>query len=166
MPAPPWPISGERPRRRPTPDPHPDPMSHNRRSATLRWTGEGLAFDGITGIAGPDLVVRIDGDGHTGPGPMEMLLLSLGGCMAIDLRVILEKSRVPLTGLELSVEGDRREQEPRSYESIRLHFRIEGPAEADRARIERAIRLSEEKYCSVYHSLGSDIEIRSTYEID
>ncbi len=140
-------------------------MSQHRRSAELRWTGEGLAFDGTTGSAGPDLVVRVDGDSRTGPAPMEMLLLSLGGCMAIDVRVILEKSRVPLHALSLSLEGDRRETEPRSFERVRLHFRLEGPGEADRARVERAIRLSEEKYCSVHHTLDPDLDIRTTFEL-
>lgn len=140
-------------------------MAEHRRTASLRWTGEGLAFEGTSGTAGPDRIVAIDGDGGTGPAPMELLLLSLGGCMAIDVRVILERSRVALTSLELEVEGDRRPVEPKAYQSIRMHFRLEGPAENDRAKVERAIRLSEEKYCSVHHTLRPDLEIRTSFEL-
>ncbi|CAN5655682.1 OsmC family protein [soil metagenome] len=140
-------------------------MSDNRRTAALRWTGQGIEFDGTTGSSGSDLVVRIDGNSGSGPAPMELLLLSLGGCMAIDIRVILEKSRVELTSLELDIEGERRGEDPRHYESIRMHFRLAGPGEQDRAKVERAVRLSEEKYCSVYHSLRPDLDIRSTFDL-
>ncbi|TVP48964.1 MAG: OsmC family peroxiredoxin [Gemmatimonadales bacterium] len=140
-------------------------MSENRRTAALRWTGQGLQFDGTTGSAGPERVVRIDGDSASGPAPMELLLLSLGGCMAIDIRVILEKSRVELTSLELDIEGERRGSDPKSYESVKMHFRLAGPGEQDRAKVTRAVRLSEEKYCSVYHSLRPDLEIRSSFEL-
>jgi putative redox protein len=140
-------------------------MASNLRTATLRWTGSDLAFEGTTGSGGPDLRIPVDGDSVTGPAPMEMLLLSLGGCMAIDLRIILEKSRVPVDALDMSIEGERMENEPRRYHRIRMHFTLKGPAEADRPRIERAIGLSEEKYCSVYHTLRTDLEIRSTYEL-
>jgi putative redox protein len=141
------------------------PEHPNRRTAHLTWTGEGLRFDGTTGNAGPDLVVRIDGDSETGPAPMEMLLLALGGCMAIDVQVILEKSRVKLNALSLELIGERRGEEPRYYEEITLHFRIEGPEERDRARVERAIRLSEEKYCSVHHTLRPDLSIRTSFDL-
>jgi putative redox protein len=140
-------------------------MSEHSRTASLRWTGEGLAFDGTTGMAGPDHVVRIDSDGDTGPSPMELLLLSLGGCMAIDVRMILEKSRVPLTALHLELHGERNPEPPRSFHRVELRFRLEGPGEADRARVARAIGLSEEKYCSVYHTLSPDLDIRSTFEL-
>jgi putative redox protein len=140
-------------------------MSEHRRTATLRWTGKGIEFDGTTGSAGPDRVVRIDGDSGSGAAPMELLLLSLGGCMAIDIRVILEKSRVELTALELDIEGERHGEDPKYYQSVRMHFRLAGPGEQDRAKVERAVRLSEEKYCSVYHSLRPDMEIRSSFEL-
>jgi putative redox protein len=139
-------------------------MSEHHRTATLRWTGQGLAFEGTSGSAGSDRVIPIDGDGTAGPSPMEMLLLSLGGCMAIDIRVILERSRVNFGSLELDLVGERRETEPRSYEVIRMHLRLAGPAERDRAKVERAIRLSEEKYCSVYHTLRPDLQIRTSFE--
>jgi len=139
-------------------------MSEHLRTATLRWTGEGLAFEGTAGSSGPDRVVPIDGEGDGGPAPMEMLLLSLGGCMAIDIRVILVRSRVKLDTLDLDLVGERREAEPQSFQAIRMHLRMSGPSERDRAKVERAIRLSEEKYCSVYHTLRPDLRIQTSFE--
>ena len=90
---------------------------------------------------------------------MDSLLLALAGCMAIDVQVILERSRVPLTGLEVEVEGERAPTAPKRYTSIRLAYRVEGPGEEHQAKLERAVALSEEKFCSVLHSLRSDIDI-------
>jgi len=136
-------------------------MSDALRTATLRWR-EGLVFEGASGTS-PSLV--LDGDAQAGPSPMELLLLSLGGCMAIDIRVILERSRVPLEGLELAIEGDRVGEAPRRYEEVRMVFRLTGPAEEDRGKIERAIQLSEERYCSVHHTLRPDLRVHTTYEL-
>jgi putative redox protein len=137
----------------------------NLRGATLTWTGSGLEFSGTTDAAGPDVVVSLDGQTKVGASPMELLLLSLAGCMAIDIRIILERSRVPLDHLSVRVEGDRREKHPMAYERIRLHLDLSGPTDADRGRVERAIRLSEETYCSVHHSLHPSIEIETTYTL-
>jgi putative redox protein len=136
-------------------------MSDRTRTATLRWS-EGLVFEGGSGKS--PLVV-MDGDGVRGPSPMELLLLSLGGCMAIDLRVILERSRVPLDTLDLVIEGDRVEESPRRYESIRMVFRLSGPGEGDRAKVQRALDLSTERYCSVHHTLRPDLSIQTSYEL-
>jgi putative redox protein len=79
--------------------------------------------------------------------------------MGVDLRMILEKSRVPVQALEVEVEGDRVEQPPRRFHAIRLLFRLSGPAEEDQARLERAVQLSTEKYCSVLHTLRPDLDL-------
>lgn len=84
--------------------------------------------------------------------------------MAIDIRVILVRSRVKLNGIEMDVVGERRAADPRSFEGIRMHLRLAGPTEQDRPKVERAIRLSEEKYCSVYHTLRPDLQIRTSFE--
>jgi len=104
----------------------------------------------------------MDSDGEIGPSPMQFLLLALAGCMAIDVRLILEKSRVPLDGLEVRIDGDRAETQPRRFEAIRLTYLVSGPGPEHASRLDRAIRLSREKYCSVLHSLdpGIDIDIR------
>lgn len=106
----------------------------------------------------------VDGDARLGPAPMEALLASLAGCMAVDIQAILEKSRVPLEELEVLVEGLRAPDPPQRYTSIRMRFRLKGPAEADEGKVLRAIQLSEEKYCSVHHTLRRDLDIQTVYE--
>jgi putative redox protein len=138
-------------------------MSDATRRAHLRLVGEGLRFEGTTPKA--ETPVILDGDASAGPSPMEALLLALAGCMAVDVRMILERSRVPVTALDFAIEGDRRGEAPRYFESIRMHLTLVGPSDADAARIERAVRLSEEKYCSVHHSLRPDLQIQTTWEI-
>jgi putative redox protein len=109
-----------------------------------------------TAETGPAVI--IDAKGEKGPGPMDALLLSLAGCMAVDVQMILERSRVPLTALEVEVEGSRAQTHPKYYTQIRLIYRVEGPQDEHQAKLERAVDLSREKFCSVLHSLRSDIE--------
>ena len=111
-----------------------------------------------TGAVGPAVI--IDGKSQKGPGPMDALLLALAGSMAVDVQVILERSRVPMTGLEVEVEGERASVNPKRYTLIRLVYRVEGPREEHQAKLERAVELSKEKFCSVLHSLRTDIEFQ------
>jgi len=133
----------------------------NVRQVRLRWTGEGKAFEG-----GPDggFAVVVDGDGRRGQAPMQLLLSSLAGCMAIDVREILEKSRVPLHSLEVEVVGIRAETPPRRYVSIEMVYRLGGPEPEHDARLQRAIDLSRDTYCSVLHTLDPDLEIEIRVE--
>jgi putative redox protein len=101
----------------------------------------------------------LDGKSRKGPGPMEALLLALAGCMAVDVQVVLEKSRVPLRDLEVVVEGDRAPSHPKRYTAIRLTYRLAGPEEEHEARLDRAIDLSRRKLCSVLHSLHPEIDV-------
>ncbi len=121
----------------------------------LEWTGEGLRFRGGPEDAPP---ITMDSDGVEGPSPTSTLLLSLAGCMGVDVVHILEKSRVPVESLSVEVEGERVEDPPRRFERIRLVFVVSGPDEEHRDRIERAVELSRDKYCSVLHSLREDME--------
>lgn len=123
---------------------------------TLRWSGEDLVFEAGGAFGGS---VTIDGNGGQGPSPMDALLLALAGCMAADIRTILEKSRVPLDGLEVSVGGERAAEPPRRYTRIEMVFRLSGPGHEDAAKVERAVALSRETYCSVMHTLRQDVEI-------
>jgi len=106
---------------------------------------------------GPEVVV--DSDGKAGPSPTQTLLLALAGCMGVDVVMILEKSRVPVESLSVEVEGDRREEAPRRFTSIRLVYRVKGPADEDQSKLERAVELSREKYCSVLHTLRPDLSV-------
>ncbi len=112
---------------------------------------EGGAEDGPSAI--------FDGKSLKGPGPMDALLLAVAGCMAVDVQVILERSRVPLTGLRVEVEGDRAPTHPKRYTHLRLVYHLEGPEAGHQGKVERAVELSRDKFCSVLHSLRTDIDI-------
>lgn len=102
--------------------------------------------------------ITIDAKSTKGPGPMDALLLAVASCMAVDVQVILERSRVPLDGMEVEVEGERAPTHPKRYTRIHLTYVLNGPGEEHQARVERAVDLSREKFCSVLHSLRSDID--------
>ncbi|HEX9108084.1 MAG TPA: OsmC family protein [Longimicrobiales bacterium] len=124
----------------------------------LSWTGEGLIFRGGR-EGGPEAVV--DGNGKAGPSPMQALLLAAAGCSGADVVDILARMRVPLTGLEVLVEGERVSEHPRRFTTIRLRYLARGvPAEAEE-RLRRAVQLSHEKYCSVLHTLRPDVVVES-----
>ncbi|MFP3947963.1 MAG: OsmC family protein [Gemmatimonadota bacterium] len=125
----------------------------------LSWTGRDQAFRGGE-PGGPSVI--LDGTGEEGPSPTTALLLSLAACMGIDIRHILEKSRVSVTGVEVEVTGTRAEDHPRRFESVSMLFTVRGPGEEDEAPMERALSLSRSTYCSVLHTLRSDLELDLT----
>lgn len=132
-------------------------------TVSMQWGGEGLAFEG----GAPDGPrVRVDGDGRNGAKPTELLLLSLGGCMGADIVDILAKMRVPLEALELRLEGDRASEPPRRYTRIRIICTTRGVSEGDAPKLDRAVALSSEKYCSVLHTLRPDCEITTEIRRD
>ncbi len=122
----------------------------------LSWTGTGMEYTGGT-ETGP--TINMGAKNLTGPGPMDMLLLSVAGCMAVDVQSILEKSRVPVTGLKVSVVGERVATHPKRFTRLHLTYYLEGPKEEDQAKIERAVSLSRETFCSVLHTLRQDIDL-------
>jgi putative redox protein len=127
--------------------------------ARLDWTGE-LRFQASVGENG----LVVDGKRQGACSPMELLLVGLAGCMAIDVVHILGKMRAVPDALQVSVEGVRADSEPRRYTRISLRFALQGEG-LSQAEVERAIALSREKYCSVYHSLRSDIEVETSCTI-
>ena len=130
-------------------------MKHFKK-VELTWTGEGQIFRGQGEKGAPFL---IDGDSEAGPGPMDSLLLSLSACMGIDVLMILERSRVPVTDLTVIVEGNRMEEHPRRFKDISIQYRISGPEDEHEGRLDRAVALSRDKYCSVLHSLRPELDI-------
>ena len=126
--------------------------------AELVWSGE-LRFGALSG--GNASVV--DGDGKAGLSPMQYAAVGLAGCMAADVVDIIRKGRHPLTALRVTFTGARAEAPPRRFLQISLRFDIEGavPPEA----VERAIALSREKYCSVFHSFRQDIDFSTDFHI-
>jgi putative redox protein len=127
-------------------------------TATLTWQGD-LKFRAAT--ARTEII--LDSDSTAGPSPPEALAMALAGCMAIDVADIILKGRHPLKTLEAKVSGGRRDDPPRHFVNFTLHFLI-GGAVPDQA-IQRAIDLSRDKYCSVWHSLRQDITLDTTFEV-
>lgn len=131
-------------------------LDSNLRQVRLRWTGEGLAFEG-----GPDEGSQavIDSDGLRGQTPTQALLMALAGCMAVDVLMILEKSRVPVETLEVEAVGERAGTVPKRFVKIDLVYRLSGPTRDDRPKLDRAIELSRDKYCSVLHTLDPELDV-------
>jgi len=96
-------------------------------------------------------------DGGTGQGnrPMELLLMGVVGCTGIDIAMIMEKMRVPLQSLEIEAVGERREEYPQAFTRIHLTYYMTG--DVPPAKAWRAIRLSEQKYCSAIGSLKAEV---------
>jgi putative redox protein len=115
-----------------------------------------MEFTGGTADSAP---MMIDVKNTSGPGPMDTLLLSVAGCMAVDVKMILEKSRVPVNGLRVSVEGERAQAHPKRFTRLVLAYHLEGPGEEDLPKVDRAVALSKETFCSVLHTLREDIEV-------
>jgi putative redox protein len=126
------------------------------RKVRVRWTGEGLAFQG-TAEGAPSIV--IDSDLRKGPSPTHTLLMALAACMAVDVKMILEKGRVPLESIEVEASGVRADEAPRRFTAITLTYELRGPGEEHEKKIQRALELSRDKYCSVMHSLDPSIEV-------
>jgi len=124
----------------------------------LEWEG-GLRFRGRAG----DRELRLDGDSASAVSPMETLALALAGCMASDLVHILVKGRIEPTALTARLVAERAPEEPRRLVRVDLRFAVRGPVPAD--KVERAIALSREKYCSVWHSLRPDIAFTTSFEV-
>jgi putative redox protein len=116
-------------------------------------SGHSVVMDASPEIGGRDLGVR----------PMEMLLLGLGGCTAVDVVLILRKGRERVTDCAIELEAERAPTDPQVFTRIRLKYRVTGH-ELDRAKVERAVALSAEKYCSASAMLGRTAEI--THEIE
>ncbi len=127
------------------------------RAVRLEWTGSGLEFSG-SGVTPESPAISIDGDHENGPAPMQLLLYAAGACSGIDVVHILRKMRVDVKRLAVDVSGERRDEDPRRFESIHLTFHVEGDG-LDESKAGRAVQLSVAKYCSVVHSLAPDISI-------
>lgn len=129
----------------------------------LQWLGDGLRFTGGP-EPGPHIVV--DGDGGAGPTPMTTFLIGLSACTAADIVEIATKMRLKLSALDVRADAERRPEPPRHYTKLRLLYRVGGVAEKDRPKIERAIRLSHDKYCSALNSIRSDVVIDADLEFE
>jgi putative redox protein len=109
--------------------------------------------------------VEFDARMQWGCSPTETLLMSLAGCLAIDVFSFLQKMRAEISTFKIDFSGDRNTTPPQYYKSIEMTIHITGKGITPK-KVERAISLSQEKYCSVYHSLRKDIEVKVNYKIN
>jgi putative redox protein len=130
------------------------------------WKGD-MSFEGETESNHRILMDLAEKSGghNQGPRPMELVLVSLAGCTAVDVVGILKKMRQQLEGLEVKVESERADQHPRVYKKIEIEFNLKGRNLKDES-VKRAIDLSLDKYCSVKTMLEKTAEISYSYSIN
>jgi putative redox protein len=126
--------------------------------AELVWSGD-LRFEASSAAN----TAIVDGDSKSSFSPTQYAAIGLAGCMAADVVDILRKGRHPLTALRVTFTGTRAEQPPRRFLQIELLFDVYGAVPSD--AVERAIALSREKYCSVWHSFRQDIALSTTFQV-
>jgi putative redox protein len=128
--------------------------------ANVRWVKD-LQFVGRAGN-GPAVVIDST-KGGSGASPMELLLLGVAGCTAIDVVLIMEKKRARLTNFEVNITGHKAETEPQRYTDIEIEYVLTGKSIKPKG-VEQAIALSEEKYCSALASLNA--RVTHSYRIE
>jgi len=133
--------------------------------ARVKWV-DGMMFVGESGSghavvmdAAPDV-----GGRNLGVRPMEMLLLGMGGCSSIDVVMILKKGRQPITDCVVELEAERAATDPKVFTKIHAHFIVTGRG-LDPKKVERAVALSAEKYCSASVMLGATAAITHGFEV-
>ena len=126
------------------------PLSTNRQFVATSGTGHHFLID--------------DAAGNSGAKPIELVALALAGCTAFDVIGILRKKRQQVTGYEVKVEADQVPAPPQVFTQVRIHHIVSG-VDLSAQAIEDAIRLSEEKYCSVGAMVKLSAELRTTFEI-
>jgi putative redox protein len=117
-------------------------------------SGHGVVMDGAPEFGGRNLGVR----------PMEMLLIGMGGCTEFDVLHILRKARQEVTDCVVELTAERAETEPKVFTRIHVHFVLTGKGLSDK-QVDRAIRLSAEKFCSASIMLGATAQITHDFEI-
>jgi putative redox protein len=117
-------------------------------------SGHAVVMDASPEVGGRDLGAR----------PMEMLLMGAGGCSAIDVVHILKKARQQLVDCVVELDADRAPEDPKVFTRIHMHYTVTGKGLSP-AQVERAIKLSKEKYCSATIMLAKSAEVTSDFEI-
>ena len=134
--------------------------------ARVQWL-DGRAFVGESG-SGHEVVMDgapESGGRNIGIRPMEMLLLGLGACSAFDVVMIVERMREKVTALDIGLEAERAETDPKVFTHVKLIYKLRGDG-LDPKKVERAINLSADKYCSASVIIGAHAKIEHTFEIE
>lgn len=133
------------------------------KTARVVWKGANLDFAAALGSGYAfDMSSRA---GEAGGSPMEFLLAGVAGCTAVDVVMILQKKRQPISAVEVEISGLRADERPRTYTAVDITYRVRG--DVDPRAVEQAIELSEEKYCSasvMFRNAG--VAISSSYRIE
>ena len=127
-------------------------------SVELLWTAD-LRFGATSG----NNALVLDSESKAGPNPVQLLLIGLAGCMSMDVVDIVRKGRHAMTAFRANLTGERMPEAPRYVRTVTLAFHVHG--DVPPAAVERAIQLSRDKYCSVWHSLRKDIELTTSFDI-
>jgi putative redox protein len=117
-------------------------------------SGHSLTIDGPAEAGGEDRGFR----------PMELMLLGLAGCMALDVLTILRRMRQPVSAYQVDIQGERAEQPPRVYTEVTIEHTLQGDGLTDDA-VQRALSLAESKYCSASAMFAKTAAIKNTYRI-
>lgn len=134
-------------------------------NATVVWS-HGMSFTG-TADSGFSVPLGTDpavGGDNDGPRPMELLAIGLGGCTAMDVISILSKKRQQVTSFEVQVHADRAAEHPKVFTAFHIHYVVRG-VNIDPTAVQRAIELSEQKYCPAQAMFSKITPIRLTHEI-
>ena len=124
----------------------------------VSWKKEGLLLEGVTAHGHVDMASGLDEPGQ-GATPMEPLAVALAGCTAMDVISVLQKMRQPLEGLRVEVHGEKADEHPKRFVSLEVVYYLKGAL--DEKKVQRAIALSETKYCSVEATLRPAVSISS-----
>jgi len=128
--------------------------------ATLELTWDrDLIFHGVSA----DATLTLDSAGKAGPSPVQALALALAACMGMDVVHILRKGRFDLRGLKVSLVAERAQENPHRITSVTIDLAVTG--DVPEAQVQRAIDLSHDKYCSVWHSMRQDIPLTTRFTI-
>lgn len=133
--------------------------------ATVKWldhmsfvgesgSGHSVVMDGAPDVGGRNMGVR----------PMEMVLLGLGGCTSFDLVLILQRQRQAVADVQVEIEAERATKVPKIFTKIHVHYVVEGRG-LDPKKVERAVKMTAEKYCSVSIMLSASVEMSHDFEI-
>ena len=131
--------------------------------ASVRWIGN-KEFVGTDSSKHSVVMSTQDEANGTGMRPSELLLIALAGCTAVDVVSILEKRREKLTGLEVTVDGEQDDDPPWTYRKIHLTYTLHG-TDLSQQSVQRAIQLSEDKYCSVRATVSGVAQVTHSYRI-
>ena len=134
---------------------------------TVKWLGtDGMAFSAETGSGH---LVNMDGAPDAGgrnlaPRPMEMILVGAGGCTCFDVVMILKRARQNIQDCQVTLKAERANEDPKIFTKIHMRFTVSGK-NLDRSRVEKAVELSHDKYCSATIMLGKTAEITHSIEL-